>query len=225
MERAFVSLLLAMVLVLAGPALASGDPPSAAQPEAEHGHHDHAAMSGASGTGDDPHAQHRMMMQQPSVQVQHQSYSVPPLTLQDSDGKDVDLAALLASDRPIAVNFIFTTCTTICPVMTATMLQLQKTVAGRLKDPLFVSLSIDPDHDTAAIMQKYAQRFGAEWTFLTGKHDTVMAALKTFDAWRGNKMNHEALTLLRQPGQSDWTRVVGLASADQLAAIWSDGAT
>jgi protein SCO1/2 len=221
LDSRLLTLLPLLALAMSGPVMA-GDEQAAMPAEMMHHHHEAGATAEAA---TDPHAQHHMAMQQTSVEVEHHAYAIPALKLLDSDGRSVDLAALLASERPIAVNFIFTSCTTICPVMTATLRQLQRRVAGQLDNPLFVSITIDPDYDTALVMQKYAERFGAEWTFLTGDHDVVMAALKTFDAWRGNKMNHEALTLLRMPGQSDWTRVVGLASADQLATIWSNGST
>jgi protein SCO1/2 len=214
------SLAAVAALVLSASAAGDGDA-SGASDAAMAAHHDHAGMDMSAA---DPHAHHHMAMADTSVQVSRKSYALPAVRLLDKDGHEVALDRLLATDRPVAVNFIFTTCTTICPVMTSTMLQLQRDVAGQEDHPLFVSISIDPDYDTATVMQDYAKRFGAEWTFLTGDHDRVMATLKNFDAWRGNKMNHEAVTLLRARGQQDWTRVVGLASARQLAEIWSDGA-
>ena len=168
----------------------------------------------------DPHAHHRMMSDE--VRVSHASYDVPDVELRDEQGHPVRLQELLADGRPLAVNFIYTSCTTICPVMTATFLQLQKDLATDPQRPRFVSISIDPDLDTAPALRDYASRFGASWTFLTGQSADVLGVLRSFDAWRGNKANHVAITLFRGPHGKNWTRVEGLASAERLAHLWKE---
>lgn len=178
----------------------------------------------AFGDATDPHAAHRKMMAAPALRVNHQTYQVPDVDLVDNSGRSANLRALLAIDQPVALNFIFTTCTTICPVMTATMLQLQKTLESDEVKPNYISISIDPDYDSAQVMQEYAESFGANWTFLTGSTENVLSALQAFDAYRGNKVNHFALTLFRASNGSEWTRVEGLTSAQELAQIWRETA-
>jgi protein SCO1/2 len=168
----------------------------------------------------EPHARHRQSMQSNVVSVETASYAIPNVTLTNEDGMQVRLREVLASDRPLAVNFIFTSCTTICPVMTATMLQLQGQLVDDAKSPLYVSISIDPDFDTAAVMKSYAAKYGADWTFLTGSQNDVMLVLQSFDAYRGSKINHFALTLLHAGDAAEWTRIEGLTSASELARIW-----
>ena len=168
----------------------------------------------------DPHAHHRMMSAE--LRVTRATYDIPDIELRDEQGHPVRLRELLADDRPLAVNFIYTSCTTICPVMTATFLQLQKDLAGDARRPRFVSISIDPDLDTAPTLRAYAERFKASWTFLTGTNADVLGVLRAFDAWRGNKANHVALTLLRAPHGEKWTRVEGLAPAEHLAHLWKE---
>ncbi len=177
---------------------------------------DHSSHAAA-----DPHAAHRAMMTAaPSYRVDHAAYVVPDLVLQDEHGKPVRLREIFSGERAVAVNFIFTSCTTICPVMTATMLQLQRELADQPVKPLFVSISIDPDYDTSSMLGAYAKRFGADWTFLTGQRSDVLEVPQSFSAWRGNKSNHAAITLFRAPRQEHWIRVEGLASSRQLAEIW-----
>lgn len=168
----------------------------------------------------DQHAMHRQAMQSNSVKVEEASYAIPDVMMTDEQGQSVRLLDVLADDRPVAINFIFTSCTTICPVMTATMLQLQSQLEGDPVTPLYVSISIDPDFDTAPVMKSYAAKYGADWTFLTGSQDDVTRVLKSFDAYRGSKINHFALTLMRAGDESEWTRVEGLTSAEALASIW-----
>lgn len=188
-------------------------------------HHDHATMATAEISGSDPHAAHRAMLQSPSYRVIDADYAVPDVTLRDQQGRAVSLRQLLSGDRSVAVNFIYTSCTTVCPVMTATMLQMQRKLNDSASKPMFVSISIDPDFDTAARLGAYAERFGADWTFLTGERGDVLDVLRAFSAWRGNKANHAAITLFRLAGAKRWTRVEGLASAAELVDVWTSGAS
>lgn len=160
------------------------------------------------------------MMHSSEVKVVHTAYDLPAVSLVNEAGQSVALQEILGQDRAVVVNFIFTTCTTICPVMTSTMLQLQKVLKDDASQPYYVSISIDPDYDSAEVMRKYAARYGADWTFLTGTSEDITTTLQALDAYRGNKVNHFALTLMRAANQSEWTRVEGLGSAQELADIW-----
>jgi protein SCO1 len=173
---------------------------------------------------DDEHAAHRQALgAAQAVQVTSAQYEIPDVVLHDASGQHVHLQQVLASDRAIALNFIFTSCKTICPVMTATVLQLQAELAGAAPQPEFVSISIDPDYDSAPVLKTYAERHGARWTFLTGSREDVITVLKAFGVWRGGKNNHTAVTLFRKPHQPSWLRVDGLAPARTLAQVWLSG--
>lgn len=72
-------------------------------------------------------------------------------------------------------NFIFTSCSGVCPMMTKSMKRVQKTFEGR-SDIAFVSFSVDPETDTPAVLSEYARRYGANvanWQFLTGRRDAI----------------------------------------------------
>jgi len=169
----------------------------------------------------DEHAAHRAAAAS-TIRIQRATYDVPDVVLENERGESVALAKFLTTDQPVVVNFIFTSCTSICPVMTATMLQLQHQLGGSQPAPRFVSISIDPDFDNAAVLRRYADRYHADWTFLTGRREVVLRVLQAFDAWRGNKGNHVAITLFRRAG-SEWTRIEGLSSAGELADLWNQG--
>ena len=168
----------------------------------------------------DPHAAHGKMMSDPATRVVSANYEIPDIDLIDSTGARVNLRTLMSENEPLIVNFIFTTCTTICPVITATTLQLQKELQSSEQKPRYVSISIDPDYDSTTVLREYATRYGADWTFLTGESSEVMSTLRAFDAYRGNKVNHFALILMRPAHSTDWTRVEGLTSAQNLANVW-----
>ncbi len=92
---------------------------------------------------------------------------VPEADLTDQTGRPFTLASL--KGRAWIADFIFTSCAGTCPQMTARMAALQ----GKLPPELhLVSISVDPERDTPAVLAEYAGRHGADparWHFLTGE--------------------------------------------------------
>ena len=99
--------------------------------------------------------------------------NVPAFQFHDQDDKPVTLESLRGS--PWVADFIFTRCPGSCPMMTGKMAAMQKSLPWQVK---FVSLSVDPEHDTPAVLKEYAQTFSADesrWKFLTGDKGAIMA--------------------------------------------------
>jgi protein SCO1/2 len=146
-------------------------------------------------------------------------YRLPDVALVDQDGRRVPLAEALEPGSPVAVNFVFTTCTTICPVMSATFSGLRRKLGDEAPGLRMVSISIDPEHDRPEVLKAYAARFGADpaWRFYTGGAGDIRALLTAFEASFGDKANHRPLTLFRRAKGRDWVRIEGLASAEELA--------
>jgi len=163
------------------------------------------------------HAAHMAMAATGDYKSSVRSYAIPDVRLIDADGRTVRLRELLATQDPVMLNFIFTTCGAICPVMS----QVFSEVPGRLGTQAklrMVSISIDPENDTPAKLKSYAATFGANsrWTFLTGRVEDVKAIQLAFDSYRGDKMNHEPLTLLHPAPDKPWVRIDGFASSKDL---------
>jgi protein SCO1 len=154
-----------------------------------------------------------------SVERSQADYALPDVTLVDQTGRPVKLNELVGERRPVALNFIFTTCTTICPVMTATFSQMRRELGPDAERVRLVSISIDPEHDTSTVLARYAERFKArgDWSFLTGSREDVERVERAFDAYAGSKVNHRPLTFLRRPGGREWVRLEGLGSGSALA--------
>jgi len=167
----------------------------------------------------DKHAAHRAAMDKPRYTVSDVNYDIPDVQLIDADGEVVALRGLLESEQPVALNFIFTTCTTICPVMTVTFAQMQRTLGVAAEELQLVSVSIDPEYDRPDVLKAYARQFQAEdnWTFLTGDSNDIANVLRSFDSYAGSKMNHQPVTLLRNPDRNGWIRIDGLANGESLA--------
>lgn len=139
------------------------------------------------------------------------SYEVPAVRLTDMEGQDAAMAEALPGDVPVVLDFIFTTCTTICPVMSAILVEAQDTLRQEGVALQLVSVSIDPEYDSPARLADYADRYGARpgWRLFTGSPDDSMAVQKAFDAYRGGKFSHLPVAFLRRPGETDWVRLEG----------------
>ena len=147
----------------------------------DHAHHQAAADPSAMGHGEhgthhqghDPHAHHRHMMKRKGYSRTEHDYALPDLSVVTMDGTRTTLLEELNSGKPVMVNFIFTTCTTICPVMSASFSNVQEKLGEESAQVRMVSVSIDPEHDTPERLREYAKRFdaGPQWHFLTGDLD------------------------------------------------------
>lgn len=165
------------------------------------------------------HHHHHAMPAAKGYQRTSAAYSIPDVNLVDVDGTPVSLRAGLGGDEPVMLNFIFTSCTAICPVMSATFRQVQEGLGDERSKVRMVSISIDPENDTPARLKEYAARFqaGSQWRMLTGSLADSIAVQRAFDAFRGDKMNHEPVTFLRAGGPDQpWVRLDGLASASDI---------
>jgi protein SCO1/2 len=163
---------------------------------------------------DHAHHHHAMPSEQDRYVRTTASYAIPDVNLLDADGARVPLRSSLG-DKPVILNFIFTSCGAICPVMSNTFSQVQDKLGAERDVVRMVSISIDPEQDTPAALKAYAGKYraGPQWQMLTGSLDDSIAVQRAFDVYRGDKMNHQPATFLRaEPGQP-WVRLDGFASA------------
>lgn len=156
--------------------------------------------------------------QAPGYKRSVKSYVIPDVVLTDFDDRPVRLRELLASNDPVMMNFVFTTCSTICPVTTKVLAEVPQKLGGDAKRLRLISISIDPEVDTPLQLKAYARSYqaGERWTFLTGNTQDVKTVLLALESYRGDKMNHEPLTLMRQASNKSWVRIDGFATPDEL---------
>lgn len=179
-----------------------------------------AANPTAGGAAADPHAHHHDGAALARATRTTADYKLPEVSLQRDDGKTVSFPAALDDGRVVVLNFIFTNCATICPVMSQVFSQLPDKLGADRKKVALVSISIDPEQDRPARLAEYAKKLHAapEWRQYTGTAQASVAVQRAFDAYRGDKMNHTPLTLLRAAPGKPWVRIDGFATADELAA-------
>ena len=141
--------------------------------------------------------------------------------LLDASGKRVRLAQDVIGGRIAVVNFIYTTCTTVCPVSSATFQQLQERLAAASgKEVVLVSVSVDPLRDTPQRLREYAGRYQARdgWVWLTGAKPDVDSVLKGFGAYAARAEDHPPMVLVGDARAGSWTRLFGFPAVDELLA-------
>jgi protein SCO1/2 len=126
----------------------------------------------------------------------------PPFTLTSQDNKPVSLADL--HGKVVAVTFIYTGCPDICPLLTQKMVDIQDELAEVFGAKIvFVSISLDPEHDTPEVLKDYVQFWGAKlegWSFLTGSLEAVRDVTRRYGVFFAKKedgsVEHSQLTTL-----------------------------
>jgi protein SCO1/2 len=145
-------------------------------------------------------------------------YSIPAVRLVRDDGKVVSLPEEIDDGRPVVLNFIFTTCSSICPLMSQTLAQFDRALGVDRGKVHLMSISIDPEEDTPARLREYARKFhaGPEWQHYTGTPEASLAAQRAFNVWRGDKMSHPPVTFVRAAPGKPWLRILGFVTPNEL---------
>jgi protein SCO1/2 len=125
--------------------------------------------------------------------------TAPSFDLVSQDGHRVKLADYRG--RVLAIAFIFTSCPDVCPMLTANMAQVQQDLGSEFgRSIAFVSITVDPEHDTPPVLKEYADNFAADlsgWTFLTGDPKTVRDVVRRYGVFaRTSAAGDVAHTLL-----------------------------
>jgi protein SCO1/2 len=146
------------------------------------------------------------------------NYALPRVQLVRADGKRVWLADELDDGRAVVLDFVYTTCTSVCPLSSQTFAALQDKLGPERDRVHLVSISIDPEQDTPDRLAEYSRHFdaGPQWQFYTGTAQDSLQVQKAFRAYQGDKMSHAPLTLLRAAPGHPWVRFDGFATVNQL---------
>ena len=103
----------------------------------------------------------------------------PSFTLTDQNGEAFGSASLAGT--PWVADFVFTRCPAICPVLSRSMARVQDATEAVAGETRFVSISVDPEHDTPEVLAAYAERHGADpdrWSLLTGERAEVWSLIR-----------------------------------------------
>jgi cytochrome oxidase Cu insertion factor (SCO1/SenC/PrrC family) len=158
---------------------------------------------------DMPHMSHEpakaAVLQQPAA-------AIPDIPVRDQNGKQLRFYSDLVRGRTVAIDFIYTSCTTICPMQTSNFRMVQEKLAARIgKDVELISISIDPVTDTSAKLKEFSALFdpGPGWTFVTGALPDIAKLLDKLGQPLGRPEEHAAVVLIHNDKAGGWTRVDG----------------
>ena len=151
--------------------------------------------------------------------------SIPDTELLDQDGRKLHFYTDLVKGQTVVINFIFTTCTTICPPLGATFARVQKELGDKVgRGVRFISISVDPTTDTPERLKAWGAKFhaGEGWTFVTGNKPEVDELLRALGASSARREDHSPTVLIGNDVQGNWTRTYGLANTGKLVQIIND---
>ncbi|HJQ68388.1 MAG TPA: SCO family protein [Blastocatellia bacterium] len=143
--------------------------------------------------------------------------AIPDVTVYNQDGKRLRFYSDLIKGKLVAINFIFTSCTYICPMQGATFSKLQAALGDRLgSDVHLISISIDSPTDTSERLKAWSQRYGAKpgWTFVTGEKSEIDKLLEALTGAPGGRGEHSAIALIGNDGGT-WIRAYGMSEPER----------
>lgn len=212
MKRALVIILSAALAVILP--LRSAASQSAKQPAADHcAKKETTADNTGTTTGDKGAVDKRAAGNSPKA------LSVPDVTVFDQDGRQLRFYTDLVKNKVVVINFIFTTCTTICPPLAATFARVQTLAGDRSgRDFHLISISVDPVTDTPERLKAWAAKFKARpgWTLVTGAKTDIDNLLRALGTYTAAKEDHTPMTIVANDAKGVWTRAYGLAAPAKL---------
>jgi len=144
---------------------------------------------------------------------------LPDVSILDSKGDEQRLSALFGN-RTVILNFIFTTCNSICPVLGVTMKSIEEQIQDRLGEKvILVSISVDPINDSPERLRVNSEKLGAgpHWHWLTGRLSDINQVLRAFGIPTGGQPeDHPPVVIMGNLQTGKWLRWIGIPSPDIL---------
>lgn len=151
--------------------------------------------------------------------------NIPDVEVLDQEGNALHFYSDLIKGKTVAINFIFTNCTTICPPLAATFARVQKEMGDKVgKDVHFISISVDPLTDTPERLKAWGAKFkaGAGWTFVTGTKPEMDKLLNALGASVSRREDHTPAVIIGNDVKGIWTRTYGLARTPLMVGLIED---
>jgi len=149
----------------------------------------------------------------------------PDVQLTTQDGARVRFYDLIKG-KTVAIELIYTSCRFACPLETARLAQVQRLLGDRMgRDVFFYSISIDPEHDTPAVLKAFAETFhaGPGWTFLTGQRADIERLARKLGLYSTpnpeDKDGHVPALLIGNEATGDWMRASALDNPNMTATM------
>ena len=166
-----------------------------------------------------------MMKQKSEPALEFAEVDLRDRPLVTQHGEEVMFVSDVIGDNIVVMDFVYTTCTTICPVLSALFTQVQGKLGDAVGDEVvLVSVTVDPVRDTPQRLKAYAQkhRSGDGWVWLTGPKTTVDDVLTGLGAYTSNFEDHPSMVLIGDGRTGEWKRLFGFPSPDRIMELVDD---
>jgi protein SCO1/2 len=147
---------------------------------------------------------------------------IPDLLVLDQQGKKVRFYSDLVKGKTVAINFVYTSCTAVCPLVGANTSKVQELLGDRLgREVLLITITTDPTIDTPETLKAWGDKFKRRkgWTLVTGGEQEVSALVKALTGEVARKGVHLPLVLMGNDARGLWRRDYGLARPAAIAAL------
>lgn len=144
----------------------------------------------------------------------------PNVNVVTHDGRTLRFYDDLIKGKIVVVSFIYTSCSNICPLMTARLAQVKDLIGDRIgRDIHFVSITIDPLVDGPDVLQRYAETYGAGpgWHFVTGLPDDIDLIRRKLGERSRQKEEHRSDIILGNDLTGEWGRDSAFTDIEVLA--------
>lgn len=147
---------------------------------------------------------------------------IPNVPLITQDGQTVRLYDDLIKDKIVLINFMYASCKEVCPLATSRMAQVQKALGDHVGRDIFLySITLDPGHDTPAVLKKHAEAFhaGPGWLFLTGTPEDIAIVRYKLGERSKSLADHNNSAMAGNGATGEWERTSLFHDTGQLALI------
>ena len=173
---------------------------------------------------EDPHAKHRAMMKKKSEPaLEAAEIDLRNRVMLDQHGQEMEFVNEAIGDHIVVMDFVYTTCTTICPVLSALFNQVQTKLGSDVvgDDVRLISVSVDPIRDTPQRLKAYSAKHqaGEGWLWLTGAKPDVDDVLTGLGAYTSNFEDHPTMVLIGDARTGEWKRLFGFPNPDRIVRI------
>jgi len=144
----------------------------------------------------------------------------PNLPVVTQDGKTLHFYDDLLKGKIVVINFIYTNCPDLCPIATARLAQVEEKLGELMgHDIFFISMTVDPEHDTPERLKEYATAFdaGPGWFFVTGKPEDIRAINYTLGQRSLDLSEHRNQIVLGNEPEGQWQRDSVFGDLDRVA--------
>lgn len=149
---------------------------------------------------------------------QTEARAIPDVDVLDQNGTGLHFYRDLVKDQVVAIQFIFTSCRTVCPPLAATFKSLQDQLSGSPHIRL-ISVTVDPEHDRPDVLRRFGAAWNVRpgWTLVTGEPAALDQLRRAFGDNASDKTAHSPLVWIGARGR--WTRVFGVGNSGAIKKL------